>query len=104
MIVQGTVRAWQVALDQMDEALAAALADAERRERAAEDAAAAPVSPAASRCRTLAGRFDERVKQLAARVAEAERSAEAVGAELAAAETDLRHWADQLAGIRGRLG
>jgi len=94
---------WANELDRMESTIAATLADAERRVRAADDAITAPPSPAAGRARRLTGRFDERVKKLAERVAAAEESAGAVGAELAAAEADLRRWAEQLATLRPRL-
>lgn len=94
---------WADELDGMEATISATLADAERRARAAEDAHAAPLGPAAGRAKRLTGRFDERVTKLAERVAAAEQSADAVGAELAAAETELRRWAEQLAALRQRF-
>jgi uncharacterized coiled-coil protein SlyX len=94
---------WADELDRMGATIAATLADAERRVRAADDALTAPPSPAGGRARRLTGRFDDRVRKLAERVAAAEQSADTVGAELAAAETDLRRWAERLAALRQRF-
>lgn len=51
----------------------------------------------------IEARLDQRLQQLSQRVAEAEASAAIVGAELAAAEDELRRWVEQLGGIARRI-
>ena len=51
----------------------------------------------------LEARLDHRIRQLSARVTEAEQSAAVVGAELAAAEEDLRHWVEQIGVIAQKI-
>lgn len=51
----------------------------------------------------IEARLDQRIRQLSERVADAEQSAEIVGAELAAAEDDLRRWVEQVGAIANRI-
>lgn len=64
---------------------------------------AAPTDDEASDSKRLTSRLDRRIRKLGERVAEAERSADAVCAELAGAEDELRRWVDQVHGISARL-
>lgn len=62
-----------------------------------DDAADQPVDS------DIEARLDQRLQQLSNRIAEAEASAADVGAELAAAEDELRRWVEQLGGIAQRI-
>jgi hypothetical protein len=51
----------------------------------------------------IEAKLDQRIRQISARVAEAEESAALVSAELAAAEDDLRKWVEQVGAIAKQI-
>lgn len=91
--LHGALNDWMAMLTQVESTLAHSL-EATTIEVADE---------AVPKSRRIQGRLDARIRKLAQRVAEAGRSAEAVGAELEAAETDLRRWTQQVASINSAL-
>lgn len=91
--------AWYAVLAQVENTIAESLRDVERQEALV---AGDPVTGLA-RMDRVQNRLNERIKKLADRVAEAERSAEIVGAELASAEAELRDWVAQIGGIAKQI-
>lgn len=94
-----SVNEWHSVLLQLDETLQASLRNLNEQEQwvAVEDE-----SPADTEME-IEARLDRRIRQLSARVAEAEQSADDVGAALASAEEELRRWAANIEAIAHRV-
>jgi len=86
---------WVAVLNQVEISIARSLRDVNRQAAFVFNEPIAGV-PNMDRVQS---RLDQRIRELSERVAEAERSAEIAGAELAAAEAELRQWIEQMGGI-----
>ncbi len=93
---------WAEGLAQVEQALAAAIANADRREQALQKATAA-VQPGAVDLTEGLARFRLRLRALADCAARAEQTVAASDASLADGEEELRTWFQKIEAVRRKL-
>jgi septal ring factor EnvC (AmiA/AmiB activator) len=91
---------WQSVLAEIESASARMIDTLDTRESDLDEATA---GDEAGIVRAAPSRAGQRLKKLTDRIAAAEESARSVGAEIVAAESDLRAWHDQVRALQARL-
>jgi chromosome segregation ATPase len=91
---------WQSVLAEIESASARMIETLDSRESELTEATSGDDTGLARAAHSRAG---QRLKKLTDRIAAAEDSARSVGAEILAAESDLRAWQDQVRALQARL-
>jgi uncharacterized coiled-coil protein SlyX len=95
-----TTDGWQTVLAEIETASADMLSELDTREAVL---ARTGDEEGGESFRKTQTRINARLQKLGERIAAAERSADEVGAEIAAAENDLRQWHEQVHALHARL-